>query len=175
MIKFDLVPVWVWLVAVLVLVGAAGAGGWKLRDADYQRHLKADAEAALKASERARGTEATNEQTSQEVGRQVEEKQAEIRYVTRTILKEVPIYVSPESDARCVVPVGAIVMLDTAATGNPPAPLAPGESPDAPSRHELSGVVSSVVENYGYTRELETQVIGWQTWYTRVQKDWPTK
>ena len=175
MIKFDLVPVWVWMIAVLVLVGAAGAGGWKLRDADYQRHLRADAVAAQKASERARGTEAKNEQTSQEVGREVEEKQAEIRYVTRTILKEVPIYVSPESDARCTVPNGFVRVHDAATTGNPPAPDTPEQPNGEASGIDLSTVAATVVDNYGYARELESQVIGWQNWYSRVAKDWPKK
>lgn len=175
MIKFELIPAWAYALAFAIALGAAGAGGWKLRDADYQRHLKADAEAALKASERARDTEATNEQTSQEVGREVEEKQAEIRYVTRTILKEVPIYVSPESDARCTVPYGFVRLHDAAATGNPPAPATAEQPNDAASGVDLSAVASTVVDNYGYTRELEQQVIGWQTWYTQVQKDWPTK
>ena len=150
-------------------------GGWKLRDHDYQKHLKADAVAAQKASERAREVEGNNEEIGQEVGREVEEAKTQIQYVTRTLIKEVPIHVTAESDNRCVVPLGAVRVLDAAATGNPTISYAPGESADQASGVELSGVVSSVTDNYGYTRELEAQVIGWQDWYERVRKDWPTQ
>ena len=150
-------------------------GGWKLRDADYQRHLKEDAVAAQRASEEAREVEGNNEQISQDVGQQVEETKAEIQYVTRTIIKEVPVHVTAESDSRCVVPLGAVRVLDAAATGNPTISYAPGESAGQASGIELSGVVSSVTDNYGYTRELEAQVMGWQDWYERVRKDWPVQ
>lgn len=171
--KFDLIPAWAYVVAAILALGAAGAAGWSIRDYDYQKHLKADARAALEASEAARNTEARNEETSTQVGRQVEETKERVRVVTNTILKEVPVYVSQESNDRCVVPDGAVRLLDAAASGNPPVPYGPGESADAPSRHELSGVVSNVVGNYGYTHELEAQVRGWQDWYEQVKKDWP--
>ena len=173
MIKFDLIPTWVYLAIALGACGASGIVGWKVRDYDYQQHLKADAEALLKASERARNTEATNEQTSSIIGQRVEVEKERIRTVTQTIIKEVPVYVTNEADDRCTVPDGAVRLLDAAASGNPPAPYAPGESPDAPSGHDLSGVVSSVVNNYGYTHELEATVKGWQDWYAQVVKDWP--
>lgn len=62
---------------------------------------------------------------------------------------------------------------DAAATGNPTISYGPGESADQASGVELSGVVSNVTDNYGYTRELEAQVTGWQDWYERVKADWP--
>jgi hypothetical protein len=173
MIKFDLIPAWAYALAFCVSLGAAGAGGWKLRDADYQKHLRADAEAAQRASEAAREVEGKNETTSQEVGTKVEEAKETIRYVTQTLVKEIPVYVTEQADDRCVVPLGAARVLDAAATGNPTISYGPGESADQASGHELSGVVASVVQNYGYTRELEATVIGWQEWYERVRKDWP--
>lgn len=172
MIKLNLIPTWVY---VALALGAAGTAGWKVRDYDYQKHLKADAEAAQRASDQAREVEATNDQTSQDIGVKVEEAQTEIRYVTRTLIKEVPTYVTLEADTRCPVPLGAVRMLDAAARGDSEVALAPTESPDQASGIGLSGVVSSVVNNYGYTHELEAQVIGWQDWYEQVKKDWPTK
>ena len=158
-----------------IALGAAGAAGWRVRDHDYQMHLKADSEAALKASEQAREVEQTSTDTSNQIGLQVEEAKERIRYVNRQILKEVPVYVTQESDARCVVPDGAVRVLDAASTGNPPVPYGPGQSPDAPSRHDLSGLVSNVVGNYGYTLELEAQVKGWQDWYAEQKANWPVK
>lgn len=155
------------------LSGVSGLAGWKVRDADYQRHLKADARAALEASEGARATEAKNEKTATDIGRQVEEAKTEIQIVTRTLIKEVPIHVTAQADAHCVVPLGFVRLHDAAATGGPAPSYASGESPDQASGVELSGVVSSVTDNYGYTRELEAQVISWQEWYARVKADWP--
>lgn len=161
---------WAVLAAVAVL---SGFTGWKLRDGDYQAHLKADAEAAATAQSQARSVEAKNEKTAAEVGAKVEKTVAEVRYVTREIIKEVPVYVTVQADANCVVPVGAVELLNAAASGRPPAPDPSGRSVDAPSGVDLSAVAGTVVENYGYTRELEAQVRGWQEWYARVQKDWP--
>lgn len=163
------------LLVTLLAITMSVFVGWKVRDYDFQKHLKADAEAALDASEAAREVEGKNEEISQDVGREVEEAKTQIQYVTRTLIKEVPIHVTAESDNRCVVPLGAVRVLDAAATGNPTISYAPGESADQASGVELSGVVSNVTDNYGYTRELEAQVIGWQDWYERVRKDWPTQ
>lgn len=163
------------LLVTLLAITMSVFVGWKVRDYDFQKHLKADAEAAQRASEAAREVEGKNEEIGQDVGREVEEAKTQIQYVTRTLIKEVPIHVTAESDNRCVVPLGAVRVLDAAATGNPTISYGPGESADQASGVELSGVVSNVTDNYGYTRELEAQVIGWQDWYERVRKDWPTK
>jgi hypothetical protein len=169
------------IIAAICLSGVSGLAGWKLRDGDYQRHLKADARAALVASEGAREVEATNEEIGNEIGQEVETAKATIRYVTRTLIKEVPIYVSQEADARCVVPVGFISVLNHAATGSAPSPdpsgqpAGPEQGLDDDSGVELSTVATSVVENYGYTRELEARVTGWQDWYQRVRANWPVK
>lgn len=173
--NIPIIPMWAKAIALTIALGAAGSLGYTIRDRDYQRHLKADAEASLKASEAVRKVEAKNEETSQEIGQEVEAAKESIRYVTRTIIKEVPTYVTQEAADRCVVPDGAVRLLDAAATGNTPVPYAPGESPDAASGIGLPEVVSTVVENYGYTRELEATVTGWQDWYKQVLKDWPTQ
>lgn len=171
MIKFDLLPGWAYIAAVVCLCGASGATGWKFRDADYQRHLKADVEAALDASVRSRAQEAKGEQIATETGRVVEAQQERIEYLTRTLIKEVPTYVTVESNARCVVPNGFVRVHDYAATGSGPAPDAASGSNDDASGVDLSTVATTVVDNYGYTRELEAQVIGWQTFYGELLKE----
>lgn len=159
----------------IFLSSVSGLVGWKLRDADYQRHLKADARAALKASEGARATEAKNEETATDIGRQVEEAKTEVQIVTRTLIKEIPIHVTAQADAHCVVPLGFVRLHDAAATGDPAPSYATGESPDQASGTDLSTVAGTVIDNYGYTRELEAQVNGWIDWYERVKADWPVK
>ena len=163
------------IIAAICLSGVSGLAGWKLRDADYQRHLKADARAALTASEGARKIEGKNEATATDVGRQVEEAKTEIQYVTRTIIQKVPEYVTVEADARCTVPLGFVVLHDAAATGHPPAPATAEQPNDADSGVALSEIVPVIADNYAYTRTLEAQVTGWQEWWKRVEADWPVK
>ena len=159
------------LLIAAMLAGAAG--GWTVRDRDYQAHLKADAQAAAMAQQQARTVEGKNEDTAREIGVEVEKTKVEIRTVTRTIIERVPEYVTLEADAKCVVPVGAVVLLNAAASGNPPPAGTPGEPIDAPSGVDLSEVVRVTTENYGTYHEVVAQLIGWQEWYARIEKDWP--
>lgn len=169
------IPLWAKALAATIALGAATAAGWHIRDYDYQKHLKADARAALEASEGAREVEGKNEQIASEIGQQVEQAKERIRYVDRIIHKEIPVYVSQEASDRCVVPDGAVRLLDAAASSNPPAPYAPGESPDAPSGVDLPEIVSSATDNYAAGNEAIESVKGWQAWYAEVVRNWPTK
>lgn len=102
-------------------------------------------------------------------------KLAKVRVVTREIIKEVPVYVSPESDAGCTVPSGFVQLHNDAAAGVPPASDTPVVPHDTPSGVALSEVATAVAENYGTCRELREQVIGWQEWYRREKAQWGAK
>ena len=74
----------------------------------------------------------------------------------RTVIREVPFYVSAESDAQCVLPWGAVRLLDAAASGADPAQLrdliAPGQPDDAASDVALSEAVALLAGNLGAAR-----------------------
>lgn len=136
--------------------------GWQLR-ATWSLRARAEAQAAdARLMEKA-------VQVSADVGAKVEARAVEIRERTRTIVKEVPVYVTAEADRHCDVPVGFVRLHDAAAAGVPPTPA---ESPDAPSGVALSAVAATVAENYGTCHELRSQVLGWQDWYAQTAKAW---
>lgn len=94
-------------------------------------------------------------------------EQSRIRIVTKTLIKEVPTYVTPKADARCVVPDGFVRLHDAAAAGVelPAVPDRAGQPPDTPSGLELSSVGRTVVANYGACNGWRASLIGWQAWY----------
>lgn len=145
------------LIGATALVGAGYAAGWNARAGVARTEKLAAAEADKRLLE-------ASVQVSQTIGGAVEQKAVEIRWRTRTLLKEVPVYVTAEADARCTVPRGFVQLHDAAATGVAPGPT---ESPDAPSGVTLSAVSGTVVENYGICHELRNTVLGWQSWYAQ--------
>lgn len=140
----------IWL-AILGLVGAFLSGGAYLAGVRAER---AAWEARI-ANERAAWAEQVQKLAEQQAQKAraadvaVQASQERIRVVTRTIREKVPVYVTPESDARCVVPAGAVRLLNAAAQGVPPAPEHPALPHAAPSGVALSAVVGTTVDNYG--------------------------
>jgi hypothetical protein len=78
-----------------------------------------------------------------------------------TIVKEVPIYVTANADAACVVPAGFVQLHDTAASGSPTA--GPAGNPDAPAAAtSLSAVAETVASNYATCHATAEQVVALQ-------------
>lgn len=70
-----------------------------------------------------------------------------VKEVGRTIIKEVPVYVSAEADRACTVPVGFVRLHDAAAAGvRPPDPA--GAADARPAGVALSAVTETVAGNY---------------------------
>src|SRR5690606_26334152 len=72
------------------------------------------------------------------------------------VVKEVPVYVGGASDRKCILPWGAVRLLDAAASGTDPARLrdhiAPGQPDDAASDVTLSEAVALLAANLGTAR-----------------------
>lgn len=162
------------LAAALILSGLAG---WKLRDADYQAHLKWDAVAEKKAVEDARKVEAIMQSGADEVREDVTQKQTKARVVTRTITKEIPVYVNKTELAAHVddaggLPAGVVWVHNQAASGAE-APLPSGVDPDTPTGIGVPELAEVVVHNYGECRAVREEAQGWRDWYTKLKADWP--
>ena len=86
--------------------------------------------------------------------------QVQIKTVTQTIIEKVPVYVTPEADARCILPVGFVRLFNAAATGSSPdaVPAPPGLADSAPSGVECSVVASTVADNFGKYRSVAAQL-----------------
>lgn len=94
----------------------------------------------------------------------VTEASAQERIVTqtRTVIKEVPTYVTPAQDARGCVTYGLVRVLDAASQGVGPADLGlpAGQSDDACSPLKASDLAAGVAENFGIARQNAQQLDG---------------
>ena len=158
-----MVPRWCWeVLIVLVLLLAYGA------------HERSTVQAKCDKEKREQAQAVTEIQGKQEAVT----AQAITQYVNRdrvvyvqgaTITKQVPIYVTAQNNAQCVINNGFVRLWNAANTGV--------QLPDAasPADGEASGVVLSDVatqhsDESTYTRHLEVQLETWQDWATGQQE-----
>lgn len=84
------------------------------------------------------------------------------------IIKEVPVYVSPEADAACVLPRGFVRLHDAAAAGVVPDPARDADATAAGIT--LSAVAGTVADNYTRCHENAEQLIALQEWVREMKK-----
>ena len=149
------------LILALALAGGGFLAGWRVHDwRDGAAQAKAAAH-ALEVVQRQAGL-------TQTVAVRQQAAQDRVRTITRTLIREVPVYVTPKADAGCVVPDGFRVLHDAAAAGVPTAAEPAGESADAPSGLALSAVADTVTANYGICHATAERLRGWQDWWAGV-------
>lgn len=149
------------------------AAGWTVRDwkagADATEAAKAETREVIRVVERERDqADATSA-----VEARATETQVQIRTVTQTIIKEVPIYVPAEADARFALPAGLVRVHDAAAAGDP-LPEPPGEPDDAAWHLEASDIAPSwlaatIAENYGACLADQARFADLQDWVRQQQ------
>jgi hypothetical protein len=80
----------------------------------------------------------------------------------QTVMQKVPVYVDDKSDAGCVLPWGAVRLLDAAAGGagldDVAARIAPGQPDGAPSDVKLSEAVALLARDLGIARQNAGQL-----------------
>jgi hypothetical protein len=93
---------------------------------------------------------------------------AQIRTFTTTLVREVPVHVDAETDARFPMPVGLVRVHDAAALGRPVSAIPdPAGRPDGEASDVVASTLASVVAlNYGTCREDQTRLSAWQAWAT---------
>lgn len=96
--------------------------------------------------------------------------ETKIKTVTQTIVKEVPVYVTQQDDARCIINNGFVRLHDSAAKGE----LPPGPAGDdgAASITKLSTVSQTVTGNYGIANLCAIRLKEWQEWYRKNETLW---
>lgn len=97
------------------------------------------------------------------------EAQERVRTVTRTLIKEVPVYVPQDAVDRCDVNVGAVRLLNAAAAGVPPVPDPAGVDHAAPAGVGLDTLVAVTAGNYGVAHEWGAQLDACQAWIREQQ------
>lgn len=158
-----------------LLAAVAAVVGWLACRAAYRAGVDDE-----KAAERRRSAAAVKvvrevadagRKISDEVKNDLEVRRVEIRTVTQTLTKEVPIYVPLQSDLACTLPVGFVRLHDAAAHGSP-VPGSAGGSVEAPSGVPLSAAAETIVGNYGVGYEWRAEALAWRAWYVRHADLW---
>ena len=153
------------------------SSGWTVRDWKAKADTAGDRIAAAEAQRVAIASALTRERaqadTTTVVERAAVAEQVRIRTVTETIIKEVPVYVTAETDARFALPVGLVRVHDAAATGRPLSESA-GEPDDATRNAEASSAAPSalaavIAENYGVCLADQSRFASLQDWVRRQQ------
>lgn len=146
-------------------VAVISASIWLRHDGVMSERHKWEAQVAEMARA-ARKQEAAANEAATEMREALREKQIVVRTETKTLIQEVPVYVTSNADRACVVPAGFVLHHDAAANlSRLPAPAV--GLIDAPSGIPLSRVESVVAQNYGVAHELAAEVRAWRDWYAR--------
>jgi hypothetical protein len=81
---------------------------------------------------------------------------------TQTLIQEVPVYVTPEADARCVVNLGTVRLWQRAVKG--PVPDASAGADDAPSGLACSDLAQAIAQVAGQYDLTASQLTALQSW-----------
>lgn len=157
--------------AVLAILVALAVGFHLGQRAGVDREKAAEAGRRAAAVKVVTRVTAEGQRITADVSTGLERRKVEIRTITQTLIKEVPVYVTAESDLACVVPVGFVRLHDAAAHGAA-VPAAPGGPVEADSGVALSAVAETIAGNYGLAYEWREEALAWRTWYARQADLW---
>lgn len=166
--------------SLLVCAGAGGFTGWKLRDADYQRHLKQDAVALAKIDKANRSIEQSLVKISAVSRDRLDQKDVLIRTQFKTIVEKVPYYVTNTVQEKAVVaggglPLGFVWVHNAAALGvDPPAPSQAGPQSGDPSGVDLSTLARVAAGNYELYHQCRARLGEWDSFYDALTAKWPS-
>lgn len=159
---------------VCFIVGTSS--GYYLRDLQAKADQNAALKAAVKAAPKVVARTARAADITATVGARTEREQEKTRTVYRDIIREVPVYVTAETDRRYPLPVGFVRVLDRAAGGSEAAlPDGPGQSDNDPSEVAASDAAGTLVDWAGLYYSCRRQVIGWNEWHVEQRKAWDAK
>lgn len=160
------------------LAAVSFTGGWKVRDADYQRHLRLDLKQVAAHEAAMRELEGRLEAQAEEARAEIEAAEAKTRVVYRTVTKEVPVYVTQTKFEERVVASGGLpagfVWLHNNSAANSTAPFPSGLGPDTPTGLGMSDLAGTIAGNYALCYSYKAEAEGWRSWYDRLVKEWPS-
>ena len=91
-----------------------------------------------------------------------------VKEIGDVIIKEIPKYITVSDDAKCIVPTGFVVLHDSASRNE--VPISTGSVNDTASNVKLSGVATTIVENYTTYYQVAEQLKALQSWVTTQQR-----
>lgn len=159
---------WMIVAAMVALLASFGAGVYS---GHHYGWLQEQAVVATAAKETLAQTVAQDTAT-QAIAATAAVAQDKIRVITRTITKEVPVYVTAKADSACVVPRGFVRVFNGAAAGVAPVPDPAGQSDDAPAGVGLAAVADATAGNFGTCRATAQTLSDLQAWVRAMQARW---
>lgn len=93
---------------------------------------------------------------------------------TNSLLQKVPTYVTPEDDSKCVVPAGAVSLLNASVSSTATIPETASGPVEAASDVALSAYVANDIFNVGVAKQALEENQTWRTWYADQVKAWGT-
>jgi hypothetical protein len=137
-------------------------GGLKEDIAGLQQNIAARDLAQAKAESAALAARAALADAANEQARANAQDDQAVQTQIQTVIRKVPIYVSVANDRACVLPWGAVRLLDAAASGaqlgDVAARVAPGQPDDAASDIKLSEAVALLAADFGIARQNGEQL-----------------
>lgn len=101
---------------------------------------------------------------------QYRDKIVEVTKVGKTIVKEVPVYITAEHDSKCNINGGFVELHDAAAAHRLPSPSPTREFNETVTGPRLSDVGRTVVNNYNTYHEVRTQCAALQDWARELSR-----
>lgn len=107
-----------------------------------------------------------NEEKSNDSVKTVIKEVEVVKWKTKEVIKNVPVYITKKSDDSCIIPNGFVSLHDSSASGEGLTndPTTPVLLYDSPSEIKLSEVGETVAENYGTYHEEMKRFTGLQNW-----------
>lgn len=163
--------VWIYVAIFAVGLSVGGAGAYKVMSWRMQAAEAAHAIEVVKAEAHTIEIERKAAEESGKAEAALQTARAQVRTVTQTIVKKVPLYVPAQADARCAIPRGFVLLHDAAAAGRalPDVPGAPAGADDGPAGVALSAVADTLAQNYGSYADVVAQLKTLQGWVRAQQ------
>jgi hypothetical protein len=146
-------PIQVASIAILVF-GVYMEGGIATQEKWEAKVAEAKLEVAKKET-------ASAEATVQVVTKYINKVQI-VKEKGNDIIKQVPVYITKDADAKCDVPTGFVVLHDSASRNEVPDPTRKVDG--TTSEVKISGVAETVIDNYTTYHQVAEQLKSLQEW-----------
>lgn len=162
-------------------ISCLGSGwiGYKISDAEYQRHLSKEAKAVTVAVKKVAKVETQQSDVAREESDNRQARDAKTEVVYRTITNTIREYMpdaAPRPDCPAPVPVGFALVFDSAFRGDDPSKIPAAANADvlADTGISLLTVADTTALNAKLCRVDRSEVLAWRAWYDRNDKIWRT-
>ncbi|PIB91308.1 hypothetical protein [Caulobacter sp. FWC2] len=149
---------------------------WGIHHAGYSAGVKHEqaqyAKALAKAEKKAAETKKKSDAITAKVSTDLATANARIATLSTQLKSEIPRYVTPQADRRCIVSTGYVELRNAAGVGRPAVPEGAGRSLDADSGLVLSDLAENDITNATAFNSAVAEIKAWRDWYTRQADLW---